>query len=51
MQPVLIFMRRRGWNADYWLSEEQQADTLAFIALVEEKLQPVIVSILCHVTI
>jgi metaxin len=46
MQPVLIFMRRRGWNADYWLSEEQQADTLAFIALVEEKLQPVILHLL-----
>ena len=45
MQPVLTFMRGCGWNADYWLNEKQQADTLAFEALVEEKLQPAIVRI------
>lgn len=43
MRPVLAFMRGRGWNADYYLNEKQASDTLAFEALVEEKLHPAIV--------
>ncbi|XP_072113923.1 metaxin-3 isoform X2 [Mobula birostris] len=42
VQPdnILNFLRKQKYNADYELSAKQAADTLAFIALIEEKLRP-----------
>ncbi|KAJ8285494.1 hypothetical protein GJAV_G00027430 [Gymnothorax javanicus] len=37
---ILNFLRKTRYNADYVLSEKQGADTLAYIALLQEKLQP-----------
>ncbi|KAM6109418.1 metaxin-3 isoform 2-T2 [Phoenicopterus ruber ruber] len=37
---ILNFLRKRKYNADYELSAKQGADTLAYIALLEEKLLP-----------
>lgn len=37
---ILNFLRRQKYNADYELSAKQGADTLAYIALLEEKLLP-----------
>ncbi|XP_074934693.1 metaxin-3 isoform X3 [Phalacrocorax aristotelis] len=37
---ILNFLRKQKYNADYELSAKQGADTLAFIALLEEKLLP-----------
>ncbi|XP_056370056.1 metaxin-3 isoform X3 [Oenanthe melanoleuca] len=37
---ILNFLRRQKYNADYDLSAKQGADTLAYIALLEEKLLP-----------
>nr|XP_032831791.1 metaxin-1-like isoform X1 [Petromyzon marinus] len=41
-QPLQILdhLRKQNFNADYGLSPKEGADTLAFIALVEQKLQP-----------
>ncbi|XP_062905406.1 metaxin-3 isoform X2 [Mobula hypostoma] len=42
VQPdnILNFLRKQKYNADHELSAKQAADTLAFIALIEEKLRP-----------
>ncbi|XP_039423393.1 metaxin-3 isoform X8 [Corvus cornix cornix] len=37
---ILNFLRKQKYNADYDLSAKQGADTLAYIALLEEKLLP-----------
>uniref|UniRef100_A0A8C0V3I4 Metaxin 3 n=1 Tax=Cyanistes caeruleus TaxID=156563 RepID=A0A8C0V3I4_CYACU len=37
---ILNFLRKQRYNADYDLSAKQGADTLAYIALLEEKLLP-----------
>ncbi|XP_023658788.1 metaxin-3 isoform X1 [Paramormyrops kingsleyae] len=37
---ILNFLRKQRYNADYELSAKQGADTLAYIALLEEKLRP-----------
>ncbi|XP_062456261.1 metaxin-3 isoform X2 [Rhea pennata] len=37
---ILSFLRKQKYNADYELSAKQGADTLAYIALLEEKLLP-----------
>ncbi|KAJ7412863.1 Metaxin-3 [Willisornis vidua] len=37
---ILNFLRKQKYNADYELSAKQGADTLAYIALLEEKLLP-----------
>ncbi|KAM6965205.1 metaxin-3 isoform 2-T2 [Aplochiton taeniatus] len=37
---ILNFMRKQRFNADYELSARQGADTMAYIALLEEKLRP-----------
>uniref|UniRef100_H3B5J0 Metaxin n=1 Tax=Latimeria chalumnae TaxID=7897 RepID=H3B5J0_LATCH len=37
---ILSFLRKKKYNADYELSAKQGADTLAYIALLEEKLHP-----------
>ncbi|XP_042190780.1 metaxin-3 isoform X2 [Callorhinchus milii] len=37
---ILNFLRKRKYNADYDLTAKEGADTLAFIALLEEKLRP-----------
>ncbi|KAJ8380411.1 hypothetical protein SKAU_G00011890 [Synaphobranchus kaupii] len=37
---ILNFLRKRGYNADYELSAKQGADTMAYIALLQEKLHP-----------
>ncbi|KAM3611578.1 uncharacterized protein V6R79_020765 [Siganus canaliculatus] len=37
---ILNFLRKQRFNADYELSARQGADTMAYIALVEEKLRP-----------
>ncbi|XP_068617200.1 metaxin-3 [Brachionichthys hirsutus] len=37
---ILNFLRKQGFNADYDLSARQGADTMAYIALLEEKLRP-----------
>ncbi|KAA8592312.1 hypothetical protein FQN60_017767 [Etheostoma spectabile] len=37
---ILNFLRKRRFNADYELSARQGADTMAYIALLEEKLLP-----------
>ncbi|XP_048359976.1 metaxin-3 [Sphaerodactylus townsendi] len=37
---ILNFLRKQKYNADYELSAKEGADTLAYIALLEEKLQP-----------
>ncbi|XP_028851117.1 metaxin-3 [Denticeps clupeoides] len=37
---ILNFMRKQRFNADYELSAKQGADTMAYIALLEEKLRP-----------
>ncbi|NXU59100.1 MTX3 protein, partial [Turnix velox] len=37
---ILNFLRKQKYNADYGLSAKQGADTLAYIALLEEKLLP-----------
>ncbi|NXL53201.1 MTX3 protein, partial [Podilymbus podiceps] len=42
---ILNFLRKQKYNADYELSAKQGADTLAYIALLEEKLLPALVSI------
>uniref|UniRef100_UPI00398E5C84 metaxin-3 isoform X2 n=1 Tax=Pristiophorus japonicus TaxID=55135 RepID=UPI00398E5C84 len=42
VQPenILNFLRKQKYNADYELTAKEGADTLAFIALIEEKLRP-----------
>ncbi|XP_058231049.1 metaxin-3 isoform X1 [Hemibagrus wyckioides] len=37
---ILNFLRQNRFNADYELSAKQGADTMAYIALLEEKLRP-----------
>ncbi|XP_067375962.1 metaxin-3 isoform X1 [Channa argus] len=37
---ILNFLRKQRFNADYDLTARQGADTMAYIALVEEKLRP-----------
>ncbi|XP_013916252.1 PREDICTED: metaxin-3 isoform X1 [Thamnophis sirtalis] len=37
---ILNFLRKQKYNADYELSSKDGADTLAYIALLEEKLHP-----------
>ncbi|XP_051924797.1 metaxin-3 isoform X2 [Hippocampus zosterae] len=37
---ILNFLRKQRFNADYELSARQGADTMAYIALLEEKLHP-----------
>ncbi|KAM6186851.1 metaxin-3 isoform 1-T1 [Sarcoramphus papa] len=37
---ILNFLRKQKYNADYELSAKEGADTLAYIALLEEKLLP-----------
>ncbi|KAM4579324.1 metaxin-3 isoform 1-T1 [Fundulus diaphanus] len=37
---ILNFLRKRRLNADYELTARQGADTMAYIALLEEKLRP-----------
>ncbi|KAF7250203.1 Metaxin-3 [Varanus komodoensis] len=37
---ILNFLRKRAYNADYELSAKEGADTLAYIALLEEKIYP-----------
>ncbi|XP_069912975.1 metaxin-3 isoform X2 [Oryctolagus cuniculus] len=37
---ILNFLRRQKYNADYELTAKQGADTLAYVALLEEKLLP-----------
>ncbi|XP_068167356.1 metaxin-3 isoform X2 [Antennarius striatus] len=37
---ILNFLRKQRFNADYDLSARQGADTMAYIALLEEKLRP-----------
>ncbi|XP_061672724.1 metaxin-3 isoform X1 [Syngnathoides biaculeatus] len=37
---ILNFLRKQRFNADYELSARQGADTMAYIALLQEKLQP-----------
>ncbi|XP_024131995.1 metaxin-3 isoform X1 [Oryzias melastigma] len=37
---ILSFMRKQRFNADYELTARQGADTMAYIALLEEKLRP-----------
>ncbi|XP_076854142.1 metaxin-3 isoform X2 [Brachyhypopomus gauderio] len=37
---ILNFLRKNRFNADYELSATQGADTLAYVALLEEKLRP-----------
>ncbi|XP_015220822.2 metaxin-3 isoform X1 [Lepisosteus oculatus] len=37
---ILSYLRKQRYNADYELTAKQGADTLAFIALLEEKLRP-----------
>ncbi|XP_061762349.1 metaxin-3 isoform X1 [Nerophis ophidion] len=37
---ILAFLRKQRFNADYELSARQGADTMAYIALLQEKLQP-----------
>uniref|UniRef100_A0A8C8RVG7 Metaxin n=1 Tax=Pelusios castaneus TaxID=367368 RepID=A0A8C8RVG7_9SAUR len=39
---ILNFLRKQKYNADYELSARQGADTLAYIALLEEKLLPAV---------
>ncbi|XP_027461591.1 metaxin-3 isoform X4 [Zalophus californianus] len=39
---ILNFLRKQKYNADYELSAKQGADTLAYIALIEEKLLPAV---------
>ncbi|XP_019387734.1 PREDICTED: metaxin-3 isoform X1 [Crocodylus porosus] len=39
---ILNYLRKQKYNADYELSAKQGADTLAYIALLEEKLLPAI---------
>ncbi|OXB63328.1 hypothetical protein ASZ78_015663 [Callipepla squamata] len=41
---ILNFLRKQRYNADYELSAKQGADTLAYIALLEEKLLPALVN-------
>ncbi|XP_023561826.1 metaxin-3 isoform X2 [Octodon degus] len=40
---ILNFLRKQKYNADYELSAKQGADTLAYIALLEEKLLPAVI--------
>ncbi|XP_020041433.1 metaxin-3 isoform X2 [Castor canadensis] len=40
---ILNFLRKQKYNADYELSGKQGADTLAYIALLEEKLLPAVI--------
>lgn len=37
---ILNFLRKQRFNADYELTAKQGADTMAYIALLEEKLRP-----------
>uniref|UniRef100_A0A672HUZ8 Metaxin n=1 Tax=Salarias fasciatus TaxID=181472 RepID=A0A672HUZ8_SALFA len=39
---ILNFLRKQRFNADYDLTARQGADTMAYIALLEEKLQPAV---------
>ncbi|XP_062068484.1 metaxin-3 isoform X3 [Lepus europaeus] len=40
---ILSFLRRQKYNADYELTAKQGADTLAYVALLEEKLLPAVI--------
>ncbi|XP_053263823.1 metaxin-3 isoform X2 [Podarcis raffonei] len=40
---ILNFLRKQKYNADYELSTKEGADTLAYIALLEEKLLPAVI--------
>ncbi|PKK23448.1 metaxin 3, partial [Columba livia] len=42
---ILNFLRKQKYNADYELSAKQGADTLAYIALLEEKLLPALIPV------
>lgn len=39
---IVGIFRREGYNADYGLCAEQQADTLAFLAYIERKIKPAV---------
>lgn len=41
----LFFFFKQRFNADYELTARQGADTMAYIALLEEKLRPALVSL------
>ncbi|XP_003975190.2 metaxin-3 isoform X1 [Takifugu rubripes] len=38
--PILNFLRKQRFNADYELTAREGADTMAYIALIDEKLRP-----------
>ncbi|XP_046888703.1 metaxin-1a [Hypomesus transpacificus] len=40
---IIIHLRKQKYNADYDLSAREDADTLAFISLLEEKLMPALI--------
>ncbi|XP_059406096.1 metaxin-3 isoform X5 [Carassius carassius] len=40
---ILNFLRKQRFNADYELTAKQGADTMAYIALLEEKLRPALI--------
>uniref|UniRef100_A0A8C8FE73 Mitochondrial outer membrane transport complex Sam37/metaxin N-terminal domain-containing protein n=1 Tax=Oncorhynchus tshawytscha TaxID=74940 RepID=A0A8C8FE73_ONCTS len=40
---IIIHLRKQKYNADFDLSAKEEADTLAFISLLEEKLMPALV--------
>ncbi|KAM8794319.1 metaxin-1 [Eudromia elegans] len=42
-QHIITHLRKQKFNADYDLSAQQGADTLAFVSLLEEKLLPVLI--------
>nr|XP_002128675.1 metaxin-1-like [Ciona intestinalis] len=39
---IIGIFRREGYNADYSLSQSENADTLAFLSYIEQKLKPAI---------
>lgn len=42
---IYFFFFKQRFNADYELTARQGADTMAYIALLEEKLRPALVSL------
>ncbi|XP_057689293.1 metaxin-1a [Corythoichthys intestinalis] len=45
LQPsdIIIHLRKQKYNADYDLSADEAADSLAFVALVQQKLTPAVI--------
>ena len=39
---IISAFRREGYNADYGLTQDQDADTLAYLASIEQRLRPAI---------